>query len=158
MMKIVRTVVLLVALGVAGLSFAQDTSDFNGAWVLNVKKGENLGMVAAIEETLVIAQTAEQMVVDFTDVFRGKTSTRQVTYDLSGAPVNNFAAMGDPSETTSEWVDGKLVTMWSSEGAIAGTRVVRSETRALTDEGQVMTVTTVRGESPTMMLVYEKQN
>jgi hypothetical protein len=123
-----------------------------------VKKGENLGMVAAIEETLVIAQTAEQMVVDFTDVFRGKTSTRQVTYDLSGAPVNNFAAMGDPSETTSEWVDGKLVTMWSSEGAIAGTRVVRSETRALTDEGQVMTVTTVRGESPTMMLVYEKQN
>lgn len=158
MMKIVRTVALLVALGVTGLSFAQDTADFNGTWVLNVKKGENLGMVAAIEETLVIAQTAEQMVVDFTDVFRGKTSTRQVTYDLSGAPVNNFAAMGDPSETTSEWVDGKLVTMWSSEGAIAGTKVVRSETRALIDEGQVMTVTTVRGESPTMMLVYEKQN
>jgi hypothetical protein len=125
--------------------------------VLNTKKGENLGMVAAIQETLVIVQTQDQLKVDFTDVFQGNTTTRQVTYDLSGDPAENFAAMGDRSETVSMWTDGVLLTTWTSEGAIAGTKVMRTETRTLSEDGKIMTVSTARGDRPAMVLVYEKQ-
>lgn len=152
-----RTILAILAFAVAGVTSAQEAVDFSGTWVLNVKKGENLGMVAAIQETLVVAQTGEEIKIDFTDVFQGNTTTRQVTYDLSGNPAENFAAMGDRSETVSKWVDADLVTTWTSEGAIAGTTVVRTETRTLMEDGQVMTVATARGEQPAMVLVYEKQ-
>ena len=144
-MHLIRTLVALMALSVTGLALAQSPTDFGGTWVLNTKKGENLGMVAALQETLTVVQTAEQLTVDFTDVFQGKTSTRQVTYDLDGKPVENFAAMGDRSETVSRWVDSQLTTTWTSEGAIAGTEVVRTETRAVSGDGSTMTVTTARG-------------
>jgi hypothetical protein len=114
-------------------------------------------MVAALKETLVVTQTAEQITVDFTDVFQGNTTTRQVSYDLSGEPVINYAAMGERSETVSKWIDNVLVTTWTSEGAIAGTEVVRTETRSLSEDGNIMTVTTARGERPAMVLVYERQ-
>jgi len=153
----IRTTLAVLAIAWAGIASAQEAVDFSGTWVLNVKKGENLGMVAAIQETLVVAQTGEEIKIDFTDVFQGNTTTRQVTYDLSGNPAENFAAMGDRSETVSKWVDADLVTTWTSEGAIAGTTVVRTETRTLMEEGQVMTVATARGEQPAMVLVYEKQ-
>ena len=65
--------------------------------------------------------------------------------------------MGDRSETVSQWVDDALVTTWTSEGAIAGTEVVRTETRSLSEDGGVMTVATARGERPAMVLVYERQ-
>lgn len=147
----------LIAIALAGPSWAQGVTDFSGTWVLNTKKGENLGMVAAIQETLLIAQSEDEMKIDFTDVFQGNTTTRQVTYSLTGDPVENFAAMGERSETISKWVEADLVTTWTSEGAIAGTTVVRTEIRKLTDDGQVMTVSTARGERPAMVLVYEKQ-
>jgi hypothetical protein len=147
----------LLALSLAGLVSAQQAADFSGTWVLNSKKGENLGMVAALQETLVIVQTQDEMKIDFTDVFQGNTTTRQVTYDLSGKPVDNFAAMGDRSETVSKWADAGLLTTWTSEGAIAGTTVMRTETRTLTEDGNGMTVTSARGEQPPMVMVYEKQ-
>ncbi len=156
-MNLIRTTIALITLGVTALTLAQSPIDFSGTWVLNTKKGENLGMVAAIQETLVVTQTAEQLSLAFTDVFQGKTSTRQVTYDLGGKPVENYAAMGDRSETVSRWVDNQLVTTWTSEGAIAGTEVVRTETRAVSDDGQTMSVTSARGENPPMVMVYEKQ-
>jgi hypothetical protein len=152
-----RTILAALAMAIAGITSAQEAVDFSGTWVLNTKKGENLGMVAAIQETLVVAQSGEEMKIDFTDVFQGNTTTRQVTYDLSGNPAENFAAMGDRSDTVSKWVDAELVTTWTSEGAIAGTTVVRTETRTLMEDGQVMTVATARGEQPAMVLVYEKQ-
>lgn len=156
-MNFIRTTMALIVLGMTGLTWAQSTTDFSGTWVLNTDKGENLGMVAAIQETLVVTQSAEQLSVAFTDVFRGKTSTRQVTYDLGGKPVENYAAMGDRSETISRWVDNQLVTTWTSEGAIAGTEVVRTETRAVSDDGSTLTVTSARGNNPPMIMVYEKQ-
>lgn len=146
-----------IAIFIAGPLWAQGAADFSGTWVLNTKKGENLGMVAAIQETLVVVQTDTEMQLDFTDVFQGNTTTRQVTYDLSGNAVENFAAMGDRSDTVSKWVGAHLVTTWTSEGAIAGTTVVRTETRKLEQDGQVMTVSTQRGEQPAMVMVYEKQ-
>jgi hypothetical protein len=114
-------------------------------------------MVAAVKETLVISQTADRLVIDFTDVFQGKTTTRQVEYELAGAPVVNFAAMGDRSETVSTWDGDNLVTRWTSEGAIAGTEVVRTETRSVAADGSTMTVATARGDNPPMVLVYERQ-
>jgi hypothetical protein len=156
-MSNLRMFLALLALTVAGVGAAQEPPDFSGHWELNTKKGENLGMVAAIQETLVISQTAEQLTIDFTDVFQGKTSTRQVNYDLAGETVANFAAMGDPSETASKWVDDTLVTTWTSEGAVAGTQVVRTETRSLSEDADEMTVATARGDNPAMVLVYERR-
>ncbi len=153
---------LLIAFGISALivgsaANAQGTPVFSGTWELNTEKGENLGMVAALKETLVISQTAEQITLDFSDTFQGNTTTRQVNYDLSGEPVVNYAAMGERGETVSKWVDNALVTTWTSEGAVAGTEVVRTETRSLSDDGEVMTAATARGERPAMVLVYEKQ-
>lgn len=152
-----RIFLALLCLALAGIAAAQGTADFSGSWVLNTNKGENLGMVAAIQETLVVEQTQGELKVDFTDVFQGNTTTRQVTYDLSGKPVENFAAMGDRSETVSRWTESGLLTTWTSEGAIAGTQVVRTEIRTLSEDGNIMTVSTARGERPAMVLVYEKQ-
>jgi len=152
-----RMLLMVATLGLAATAFAGDTPDFAGTWELNPKKGENLGMVAAVKETLVITQTADQLVIDYTDVFQGKTTTRQVSYDLSGAGAVNFAAMGDRSETVSTWDGDKLITLWTSEGAIAGTAVVRTETRSVAADGSSMTVATARGDNPPMVLVYEKQ-
>jgi hypothetical protein len=136
---------------------AAANADFSGTWVLNVTKGENLGMVAALQETLVLSQSDDALVADYTDVFQGKETKRQVTYDLGGAPVENFAAMGDPSETETTWDGASLVTTWTSEGAVAGTKVVKTETHELSADGQVLTITTARGDRPPMVLVYEKQ-
>lgn len=152
-----RIIMAFLVVGLAGMALAQDAVDFSGTWELNTKKGENLGMVAAIQETLVIVQTQDEMKVDFSDVFQGNTTTRQVIYDLSGAPTENFAAMGDRSETVSKWTDTGLLTTWTSEGAIAGTTVVRTETRTLAADGNTMTVASARGDQPPMVMVYEKQ-
>lgn len=156
-MSKLRVFMALLMVSLTGIASAQDVADFSGTWVLDPKRGENLGMVAAVQETLVIVQTQDQMQLDFTDVFQGNTTTRQVTYDLSGKPAENFAAMGDRSETVSKWTDATLLTTWTSEGAIAGTTVVRTETRTLTDDGETMTVTSARGDRPPMIMVYEKQ-
>jgi hypothetical protein len=156
-MNKLQMILASLVLGVAGASTAQASPDFSGNWELNTKKGENLGMVAAIQETLVISQTADQLTIDFTDVFQGKTTTRQVIYDLAGETVANFAAMGDPSETVSKWIDDTLVTTWTSEGAVAGTQAVRTETRSLSEDADEMTVATARGDNPAMVLVYEKR-
>ena len=74
-----------------------------------------------------------------------------------GKPVINYAAMGERSETVSTWVNDSLVTTWTSEGAIAGTEVVRTETRSLSEDGDSMMVATARGDRPAMVLVYERQ-
>jgi len=156
-MSKLRVFLALLMVSMTGIVSAQDVADFSGTWVLDPKRGENLGMVAAVQETLVIVQTQDQMKLDFTDVFQGNTTTRQVTYDLSGKPAENFAAMGDRSETVSKWTEATLLTTWTSEGAIAGTTVVRTETRTLAEDGKMMTVASARGDQPPMVMVYEKQ-
>ena len=77
--------------------------DFRGVWVLNTDRGANLGMMKAVDETIVAAQTADSATFDMTDVFAGMTTERTVVYDLNGSKVPNKAAMGAESETTSRW-------------------------------------------------------
>jgi len=144
------------ALFMVGSAWAQDAPDFSGTFELNPRKGQNLGMVAAVKETIVATQSESAITFDYTDVFRGETTTRTVTYDLSGQEMENFAAMGDPSKTVTALDDGKLITTWTNEGAIAGTEVVRTETRSMSEDGQTLTVEMERENRPTMIMVYDK--
>jgi len=152
-----RTHVIVCALATAFASAVASATDFSGTWVLNTSKGENLGMVAAIQETLTIVQSAEQLSVKHASTFQGRTTERQVNYDLTGKGVQNEAAMGEVSETVSRWEGDALITTWTSEGAVAGTQVVKTETRSLSEDGRVMSVATARADRPPMVLVYERQ-
>ncbi len=136
---------------------AAGTTDFSGTWELNTDKGQNLGMVKAVDETIVVAQSAEKLVIDFTSKFMLKTTKRQVSYDLVGKPVPNEGAMGDKAQTVAKWADGKLVVTWTSEGAVAGSQTVKTETRWLSADGNEMSVETARANKPAMVLVYDKK-
>jgi hypothetical protein len=153
-MKFKNSVVALLLICFAGST--QAATDLSGTWVFNGKKGENLGMMAALEETLVVAQTSEQLTVDFTDVFRGNTTTRQVKLDLTGTVIDNLAAMGGKSKTKSTWDGEKLVTTWTSVNGV-GAEVIRTETHELIDGGAGLSVTSERANKPNMVMVYEKQ-
>ena len=122
--------------------------DFRGVWVLNTDRGANLGMMKAVKETIVASQTTDRVTFDMADVFAGVTTKRIVIYDLNGATMPNKAAMGAESETTSRWQDNQLVTTWAAEGAIAGTKSERTETRCVTDGGQTLNITMTRAGNP----------
>lgn len=150
-----RLVALCVGLLVS--AFAQAAPDFSGTWVLNTDKGKNLGMVAAVKETAVITQAPAKLTIDFSSTFMANTTRRQVSYDLAGKPVQNEGAMGDKAETVAKWDGDKLVVSWTSEGAIAGTKVVKTETRWLSADGKTMTVVNARPNKEPMEMVYEKK-
>ena len=153
-----RTIVAAVAGLLLSLSaFAAGTTDFSGTWELNTDKGQNLGMVKAVSETLVVTQSAEKLVINHTSKFMLKTTERQVSYDLAGKPVPNEGAMGDKAQTVAKWADGKLVVSWTSEGAVAGSTTVKTETRWLSADGKEMSVETARANKPAMVLVYDKK-
>lgn len=150
-------IALAATAGLAISAVARAAPDFSGSWVLNTAKGKNLGMVAAIKETVVITQSADKFTADFSSTFQGNTTQRQVSYDLTGKSVTNEGAMGDKAETVAKWDGDKLVVTWTSEGAVAGTKVVKTETRSLSADGREMTVSNQRGDRPAMEMVYEKK-
>jgi hypothetical protein len=131
-------------------------ADFRGVWILNTDRGENLGMMKAVNETIVATQNADSITFDMTDVFAGMTTTRTIVYDLNGAVMQNKAAMGAESETVTRWDGEKLVTTWTEEGAIAGTETQRTETRWLSEGGKTLSVSMVRGDNPPLVFVFEK--
>jgi hypothetical protein len=148
--------VILLLLSLSQLAFAEAPADLSGTWILNTDKGENLGMMKAVKETIVATQTDEQVVFNMTDVFGAVTTTRVVTYDLNGQTMQNKAAMGAESETVTRWEGNRLVTVWTEEGAIAGTTTEREETRWLSEDGQELSVSMVRGDNPAMVFVFDK--
>jgi hypothetical protein len=158
-LTIIAAPLFTLLLIVAGLSpaLAADPPNFAGTWVLNTDKGENLGMVSAIKETVTIAQTPQKMTLDFSSVFMGKTTLRKVTYDLAGKPVPNEGPMGDKADTVAKWDGNKLVAVWTGESAILGTKTEKTESRVLSADGKTMSVTSVRGTKAPMVMVYEKQ-
>jgi ABC-type enterochelin transport system substrate-binding protein len=56
-----------------------------------------------------------------------------------------------------KWAGSTLETIWTQEGAVAGTKVVRTETRSLSGDGKTMSDEYVRGSNPAMVLVFDKQ-
>jgi hypothetical protein len=153
----ITSIAAVVVVAMAGAAFAQSTPDFSGTWKLNTAKGKNLPMGGAVQETVTITQKAPKLTLDISSTFQGNTSKRQVNYDLAGKPVQNEGPMGDKSETVAKWDGNKLVVTWTSEGAVAGTKVTRTETRSVSADGKTMMVTSQRGTSPASEMVYEKQ-
>lgn len=150
-----KTLITLVMVALAPIVLAEAPVDFSGTWELNTDKGENLGMMKAVKESLVATQSDERIVFDMTDVFWGVTTERTITYDLKGETMQNKAAMGALSETVTSWDGDKLVTLWTSEGAILGTKKERTETRWLSPDGDELFVSMVRGDNPAIVFVFD---
>ena len=155
-MKTLRVMLMLMALGLAAAAVRAEPN-FTGTWTLNPAKGQNLGMMAAVQETIAVAQTPATVTVDYASTFQGETTKRQVNYDLAGKPVMNPGAMGGESETVAKWDGDKLVITWTSEGAVAGTKVTRTETWSLSADGPAISVESARSNRPAMVMVYEKK-
>lgn len=133
------------------------TPDFSGTWTMNVGRSKNIGMMANMKITLKIRQDVNEIVVSEVANFKGQDQTRELHYDLSGKPAANSGPMGDSNETVTKWIGGGLQTLWTQEGAVAGTKVVRTETRSLSDDGKTMTDQYVRENNEPMVIVFDKQ-
>jgi hypothetical protein len=152
-----RMFVITVGVCVSGLVQAQPHANFSGTWALNVDKSRNLGMMASMQDTVSIEQTAAALTVHDRAVFQGRESTRETRIDLSGKPSTNAGPMGEPNETVAQWRGSTLVVTWTADGAVAGSKVVRTETRALSADGKTMTVESTRGATAPIVMVYDKR-
>jgi hypothetical protein len=144
-------------LAVAFAAAAANPPDFSGTWVFNAGKSKNIGMMASAEYTSTITQTAKVLTVSDTTVFSGQKQTHETRYDVTGATVPNDSPMGEKSQTSSHWAGNKLVTAWETEGAVAGTKVVRTETRYLSDDGKTLFLESARAGKEPMVIVFEKK-
>ncbi len=145
---------LLMAVATAVAS--DPVPDFSGTWKLDPARGENLGMMSALQQTVVITQSKEALTLNEATDFQGQKSSREVRYDLSGAPVKNPGSMGGDAETSAKWAGSRLVVTWTTEGAVAGTKNERTETRSLSADGRTMTVESVRRTGKAVVMVYGK--
>jgi hypothetical protein len=143
------------AAAVAGASAAP--ADFSGRWMFSPAKSANIGMMAGLEIHAAVEQSPAALTVHEDSTFQGQKSARDLRYDLGGKPVPNRSPMGDPSETVSRWEGSRLVTTWTSQGAVAGTKVVRTETRSLSADGRTMTLESVRGSAGPVVMIFERE-
>jgi hypothetical protein len=153
----VTGVVVAIIGGAAAALHGQPAPNFSGKWVLNTAKGKNLGMMAALEDTLTISQTPAELVIKDSSSFQGQQNTRELHYDLTGKTTANEGPMGERSETVARWMEGKLVATWTRDGAVAGTKSVMTETRSLSTDGKTMSVESARGANPPLVMVYDRR-
>ncbi len=149
--------IALVFFAVAFAAVAANPPDFSGTWVFNAGKSKNIGMMASAEYTSTITQNTKALTVNDVTVFSGQKQTHETRYDLSGATVPNDSPMGEKSQTSSHWAGNKLVTSWESEGAVAGTKVVRTETRYLSDDGKTLFLESARAGKEPMVIVFDRK-
>jgi hypothetical protein len=154
-MKLILGLTLVVALVSGGMAAAK--TDFSGTWVFNAAKSKNIGPMSSMELTSSIQQDASRLSIKDESKFMGQESTRDTSYDLTGKPVANQNFMGENAETVTRWAGDKLVTTWKTGGAIAGTTVIRTETRSLSSDGKTMTLESVRGSSPPVVMVFDRK-
>ena len=136
---------------------AANSPDFSGTWIFNAGKSTNIGMMASAEYTSTITQTAKMLTVSDVTVFSGQKQAHETRYDLTGATVPNDSPMGEKSKTSSKWSGNKLVTTWESEGAVAGTKVVRTETRYLSEDGKTLFLESARTGKEPMVIVFDRK-
>jgi hypothetical protein len=152
--KVFSLALCLMATG----AFAQKHGDFSGAWQFNPEKSKNIGMMAQMKMALTVQQSDSSLDIGTRATYQGKDEDSKLHYDLTGKPAANELPMGGPSETVSKWEGSKLVTTWTGESAVAGgPKVVRTETRSLSPDGKTMTVESVRGSNPPMVMVFDKK-
>lgn len=152
-----RFVIALVCL-LATAAFAAKHTQFSGSWQFDPGKSKNIGMMSQMSMTEEIQQSDSSFDVTMHTNFQGRDDERKTHYDLTGKPVTNESPMEGTSQTVSKWDGGKLVTTWTSESAVAGgPKVVRTETRSLSADGKTMTVESVRGSNPGIVMVFENK-
>lgn len=132
-------------------------TDLSGKWTLNTSKSKNIGMMTQMKLVATISQTAQELVINNATTFNGQESVSDIHLDLTGKPVLNKNPMEAEAETVSKWQGQVLVTTWTSQGSIAGTKSVRTEKRSLSPDGRTLTVESTRGNSPALVMVYDKQ-
>ena len=140
----------------AGAALAAGAPDFSGEWKLNAARSANLGMMAAVQQSVTITQTPTEMKLVEASDFQGQKSGRTLRYDLKGGPVMNEGGMGGQAETVAKWDGSRLVVTWTTEGAVAGTKNVRIESRSLGADGATMTVESIRGANKPMVMVFDR--
>ena len=138
-------------------AFAGTPADFSGVWEFNAAKSQNIGMMAQMKMTVTIHQSDSALDFDSHSTLQGQDYDTKTHYDLAGKPVSNEAPMSGVNETVSKWDGKKLVTTWTGQGAVAGSKVVRTETRTLSADGKTMTVESARGNNPPLVMVFEKK-
>lgn len=152
-----RTIILAMGL-VTGVALAQKATNFSGSWQFNPEKSKNVGMMGQMKMALTVQQSDSSLDITARTTFQGRDEDSTVHYDLTGKPVENELPMGGPSETVSKWDGSKLVTTWTGESAVAGgPKVVRTETRSLSADGKTMTVESVRGSNPSVVMIFDKK-
>jgi hypothetical protein len=149
--------IAVLFLAIPFVTVAANPPDFSGTWVFNAGKSKNVGMMASAEYTSTITQTAKVLSVTDATVFNGQKQTHETRYDLTDATVSNDSPMGEKSQTSSHWSGNKLVTTWESEGAVAGTKVVRTETRYLSDDGKTLFLESARAGKEPMVIVFDRK-
>ena len=147
---------LLIGL-VSFAPFRAKHPDFSGTWTLSPEKSKNIGMMSEMKMTQTIEQSSSLLDVTSDTTYQGNNQQTKTQYDLTGRPANNDSPMAGPSETVSKWDGDKLVTTWTSKGAVAGTQTVRTETRSLSPDGRTMTVESSRGSNPPVVMLFEKK-
>jgi len=139
-------------------AFAAKRSDFAGSWEFNAAKSKNIGMMMQVKMTDTIQQTDSALDETAHSIFQGSDQEMKTHYDLTGKPANNYSPMEGPSETVSKWDGNRLVTTWTSQSAVAGgPKVVRTEIRSLSPDGNTMTIESVRGSNPPVVMVFDKK-
>ena len=141
----------------SGAMFAATPTDFSGTWEFNTEKSENIGMMAQMKMSLTIQQSDAALDIAAHSTYQGKDQESKTHLDLSGSSATNESPMGGPNETVCKWDGNKLITTWTGESAVAGKKVVRTETRSLSPDGKVMTVESVRASNPPIVMVFEKK-
>ena len=155
-MKVKLLSSMLCLMVVAAL--AAKHTDFSGSWQFNPEKSKNIGMMSQMKMTQSIEQSDSSLDVTTHTTFQGRDEDSKTHCDLTGKPATNESPMGGPSETVTKWDGVKLVTTWTSESAVAGgPKVVRTETRSLSADGKTMSVESVRGTNPAVVMVFEKK-
>jgi len=138
-------------------AFAAKRPEFSGTWIFNPDKSQNIGMMSQMKITQTIEQSSMSLDITSDATFQGSNQQTKTHYDLTGKPVTNDSPMAGPSETVSKWDADKLVTTWTSKGAVAGTTTVRTETLSLSLDGKTMTVESVRGSNSPAVMVFDRK-
>ena len=153
-----KTQFLIGVIGLVSLVVASAAqTDFSGNWQFNTGKSQNIGMMAQMRMSLSIQQSDTALDITANATYQGKDQESKTHLDLTGKSVTNESPMGGPNETVSKWDGTKLVTTWTGQSAIAGKTAVRTETRSLSADGNVLTVESVRGSNPPVVMIFDKK-
>ncbi|HEX7484775.1 MAG TPA: hypothetical protein VF332_01380 [Vicinamibacterales bacterium] len=154
-MKKIALLVMVMALAVAGLSFAQANPNFSGSWAPKVDQAAPAppagggGRGGGMAGPMTVKQTPTELTQE---VVRGE-NTMTTVYKLDGTETVNKTQRGE-SKSTAKFDGAKLVIKTVSEGPNGAMET--TATWSLSADGKELSIvrTTQRGESKQ---VYTKQ-